>query len=222
MVQEQKQRTQITWHGVSIVERFTSVLYPFDILELLKQLPTIGYIVPDLVLRGTPEPGKPIAQKGDVELVVNQDNKTIGVRGREVEKAISMFEELRNFYLERLDPSPGLVTHYLEFGGEGWAKSGSNPVASFASFWANNENLTDLSGVVGSDVTNFGVHLVPPNKDPNDPEWFEIDVGPLIPSAARRYHVRYIWRGADTEQLIKKFADVNDTVRKLIAKIEGK
>ncbi len=95
-------------------------------------------------------------------------------------------------------------------------------MVSFASFWANSESLTELGTVIGSDVVNFGIQLAPPNRDPNNPEWFHIHVGPHIPSAARRYYVRYTWRGANTEQLIKKFADVDDTVRRLIARIEGK
>lgn len=222
MTTEQKQDIQIVWHQVSIIERFSSVLYPLDITELLRQLPTIGYVVPDLVLRGTPEAGKPIAQKGDVELAINQDNKTIGIRGREAEKAVVLFKELRDFYLERLDPSPGLATQYLELNGEGWAKSGNNPNASFASFWADYKRLEELGVILESDVVNFGIQIVPPNKDPNNPEWFHIYLEPLIPSAARRYHIRCIWRGTDVEHLLKKFAKIDETLRNLIKKIEGK
>lgn len=222
MTTEQKQVIQIVWHRAAVIERFSSVLYPLDIAELLRQLPTIGYVVPELVLRGTPEVGKPIAQKGDIELVINQDNKTIGVRGREAEKAVVSFKELRDFYLQRLDPSPGLATQYLEFDGEGWARSENNPSASFASFWSDYGPLQELGVILESDAVNFGVQLVPPNKDPNTPDWFHIYLEPLIPSAARRYHVRCIWRDTDVEQLLKKFAKIDDTLQNLIKKIEGK
>ena len=211
----------VVWQRVSIIQRFSSALYPLDVFELLKQLPTIGYVVPDLVLRGTGEAGKPIAQKGDIELAINQDNKTIGVVGRALDKTIASFGELRDFYLERVDPSPGLATHYLEIDGDGWAKSGNSPTASFASFWSEHRPLQELGTILGEDVVNFGVQMVPPNRDPNAPEWFHIYLDPLIPSANKRYHFRFVWRGADMEKMLNNSAKAEDMLRRLIKKIEG-
>ena len=213
---------EIHWYSVSIVERFSSPLYPLDALELLRQLPIIGYIVPEQVLRGIPVSNQPIARKGDVELIINQDNKTIGLKGREIGRTIEYFKELRQFYFEHLDPSPGLLTQYMEFNGEGWAKSGNNPTATFSSFWANNENLVQLGKIIGMDVSNFGVQLVPPNQDPNSPEWFHIYLEPHVASASRRYHVLYIQRGSKVEQLLDRFSRVDDFVIDLIKKIEEK
>jgi len=212
---------EIVWWKVAIIERFSSVLYPLDSLELLRQLPTIGYVVPELALTVRTDSNKPIAQKGDIELVMNQDNKTIGVVGRSIEKTIGSFEELRKFYSERLDPSSGLATQYIEFDGDGWAKSGSSPIASFASFWSDFASFEALGGIVGSDVVDFGVHLAPVNRDPNSPEWLHVIIEPLIPSATSRYRLKYVLRSADTEQLLKKFASIEDTVRRMIKKIEG-
>lgn len=221
MAGEKQPGIQIVWHQVVIVERFSSVLYPLDILELLKQIPTIGYVVPEPVLRGTPEEGKPIATKGDIELLINQDNKTIGVKGRDVEKAIASFRELREFYWERLDPSPGLATHYLEFNGHGWAKSRANPTEICSSFWSKYAPLRDLGRFLEAEVTNFGLQLVPPNKDPNDPNWFHIFIEPLVASSSRRYRINWVWRGTNTEELLEKFSKVDQTLQKLIAKLES-
>lgn len=221
MTPEKERGLQIAWHQVTVIERFSSVLYPLDTAELLRQIPTIGYVVPELVLRGTPEEGKPIATKGDVELIINQENKTIGVRGRDPEKAVESFRELREFCLERLDPSPGLMTQYLEFDGIGWAKTKNKPTEICTRFWANYTALRELGKVLERDVTNFGLQLVPPNKDPNDADWFHIYIEPLVPSSASRYRVRWIWRGPDLEQLLKKFSKIADSVQRLISKIEG-
>ncbi|MBE9501119.1 MAG: hypothetical protein KAX23_03735 [Dehalococcoidia bacterium] len=212
---------QIVWHQVTVIERFSSVLYPLDILELLKQIPTIGYVVPELVLRGTLEAGKPIATKGDVELIIDQDKKTVGVKGRDPDNAVESFQELRQFCLERLDPSPGLTTQYVEFDGQGWAKSEKDPTEICSRFWASYTPLRDLGRMLEADVTNFGLQLVPSNKDPNDPEWFHIYIEPLIFSSRRRYRLRCIWRGSDLEQLLMKFSKVEDSLERLISKIEG-
>ncbi|MDP2726106.1 MAG: hypothetical protein Q8P59_01050, partial [Dehalococcoidia bacterium] len=151
-----------------------------------------------------------------------QDNKTIGVRGRDPERAVASFRELRQFYEERLDPSPGLATHYVEFEGRGWAKSKANPTEVLSRFWADYTRLQDLGRVLETDVANFGLHLVPPNRDPNGPNWFHITVEPLIASSSTRYAVRWVWRESDTERLLDKFSRVEETLRKLLIKLEGR
>jgi hypothetical protein len=221
MTSEKQPAVQIVWHQVSIVERFSSVLYPLDLFELLKQIPSIGYVVPELVLRGgSLAAGRPLATKGDIDLLVNQDNKTIGVMGRDIEKALASFEELREFYLERLDPSPGLTTQYLEIDAQGWAKAKLNPVEVFSALWANHAPLQDLGKLLEQDVSNYGLALVPRNKDPNDPNWFHIEVEPLVVSSSKRYRVRWIWRNSDIEELIKKLPKVDATLQELILRIE--
>lgn len=220
---EQKKQVQVVWYRILISERFSSVLYPIDVIELLKQLPSIGYVVPDLVLRGTPEANRPLASKGDIELIINQDNKTLGVRGRETEKTVESLKELRQLYLERLNPSTGLVVQYIELDGEGWAISDKNPTSAFTSFWANYSPLQELGALFEeNDVSNFGIQLVPANKDPNNPEYFQLNVQPHIPSASSRYHIRCIWRGADIEHLLDKFVNTDRMIQNVIKSIEGK
>lgn len=211
---------KLVWHQISIIERFSSVLYPFDVLELLRMLPNLAYVVPELVARGMPEPGRALATKGDIELALNQDNKILGVRGRDTGATILAFQDLRRFCFEQLAPSPGLTTHYLEFDGQGWAESGSNPLETLARFWGSFRPLGELAKLVETEVTNYGVQLTPP-KDPNDPSWFHIYIEPLVASSNSRYRIRYIWRGPDVDEMLGKFAEVDDTLKRLISIIEG-
>lgn len=213
---------QVTWRRVTISQRFSSVLYPLDVFELLRQLPTIGYVVPELVLRGTPEPNKPVAQKGDMELLIDQGNKTLGVAGRDVHKTIASFKELSSLCIERLDLSPAIAIDYVELNGDGWAKTDQSPVSSFSSFWSSCKLFPDLAKAVGEEVVNFGVELAPPYKDPNGPEYFNIILQPLFASATKRYQFNYLKRGANTVTMLDAFAKADDTMKRLIMKIESK
>jgi hypothetical protein len=121
--------------------------------------------------------------------------------------------------MERLDPSPGLATQYIEFDGQGWAKSDHSPTAAFASFWSDFVPLHDLGSVLEEDVSHFGIELVSPNRDPNTAEWFHITIRPFVPSPAR-YLIRFLWRGSDVEGMLSKVAHTEDILRKLIRKIE--
>jgi len=220
MAEGKKTDIDVAWHRVSVIERFSSVLYPINVPQLLWQLPTIGYIVPDLVLRGTPEQGKPIATKGNTELTLNMDNKTIGVIDKDPEKATTAFLELREFYIGRLDLSPPEV-QYVEFDGQGWVRSKESPVRVFSHIWRDSKPIQKLGSILGEDATNYGIEIVPREQDPNNPKWFHVAIHPLPASSLKQYYVRWIWREPNSAQLLKRYAKVNDTLRTMISTIEA-
>jgi hypothetical protein len=221
MPEGQKTAVEVVWQQVSTVERYSSPLYPINIPRLLAQLPLVGYIVPDLVLRGTPEQGKPIAMKGDTELVINTDNKTLGVKDKDPESTVNAFRELRKFCLERLDPPP-LAVQYVEFDGAGWIKSKDNPLKVFSSMWHESKALQKLGSIIGEETTNYGVEIVPKDTDPNNAKWFHISIQPYPPSGTKEYIVRWIWREPDSERFLKKSAKCTETLRTMISTIENK
>jgi len=211
----------LKWETLSLIERFGNVLYPLDVVDLLRQLPKLGYIVAERVLRGAIlEPGQPLAIKGDVELRINQDNKTLGVVGRDVESVQEAFQNLRQLWMEQLDTSPNICTDYVEIDGSGWAKGQRNPIEVFGKWRGGLTKIEALGKVLGCDVTTFGLHLCVPNTDPNSPNWFDIRITPSVVSGAARYLVRAIWREQEVESVMRRFKNLDDTVRDLILEIE--
>lgn len=210
------------WRRLRLVERFANVLYPIDLFELLRQLPNAGYIVPKKVFKGVIEPGEAAARKGNVELVVNQDNKTLGIEGHEISPAeiIDSFNELRNFWHEHLDSFQNTETHYLELIGEGLVKTGKNPVKVFGQYWAQFSKMQELNKILGCEASNFGLQLTPTNTDPNNADWFDVRVNPLIVSSTKCYYVNLIWRNRDINKAIKTFSKMDDTIANLILEVE--
>jgi len=216
------QGLDLRWVSLRLVERFMNVLYPIDIPMLLRLLPNIGYVVPKKSLKGIAELGEALAIKGNVELIMNQDNKTLGVEGREVSEVVDGFNELRNFWMEQLNPSPSAETHYIELGGEGIIKSHNNPTVVFGEFWARLEMMQKLSRIVGFDVVNFGLRLVPQNIDPNNTEWFDLRIQPQVISSANHYYVNIVWRSKDMDAALNSFRRVSETIGALIRGVERK
>jgi hypothetical protein len=217
-----RQELSPRWFQVRVVERFMNVLYPIEIPVLLRLLPNIGYVVSRKVLKGVVEPGEALAVKGNMELVFNQDNKTLGVEGREVSEVVDGFNELRSFWLEQCTPLPSAETHYIELGGQGVIESHNNPTDVFSEFWAKFEVMQKLSKTVGEDVVNFGLRLVPKNIDPNNTEWFDLRIQPQVISSANRYYINIVWRSKDREAALNNFGKVNEIVVALIREIERK
>lgn len=217
-----KQELDLRWISVRLVERFMNVLYPIEIPLLLRLLPNIGYVVPQKILKGVVEPGEALAVKGNVELIFNQDNKTLGVEGRDVSEVVEGFNELRSFWMEQFDPSPSAETHYVELGGQGIIKSHNNPTGVFSEFWARSEMMQKLSRTVGFDVVNFGLRLVPQNIDPNNTEWFDLRIQPQVISSANHYYINIVWRSKDMDTALNNFGKVNEIIGALIREVERK
>jgi len=213
---------KVRWRRLRLIERFTNVLYPIDLFELLRQLPNAGYIVPQKIFKGVIETGEAIALKGNVELVANQDNKTLGIEGHEISPAeiIDSFNELRSFWQEHLDSSQNVETHYLELTGEGLVKTGKNPVKVFGQYWAQFNKVQALNKILGCEVSNFGLRLTPMNVEPNTTDWFEVRVTPLIVSSTKCYYVNLVWRNEDIDKAIKAFSKMDSTIANLILEVE--
>lgn len=212
----------LQWVSLRVIERFINVLYPIDIPMLLRLLPNIGYVVPKKVLKGFVEPGEALAVKSNIELILNQDNKTLGVSGRDVSEVLEGFNELRSFWIEHLNPSPSAETHYIELGGEGIINSQNNPSGVFSEFWGRFDIMQKLSGIVGLDVTNFGLRLVPRNIEVNNTEWFDLRIQPQVISSANQYYINIVWRSKDMATAINNFKKVNETIGGVIREVERK
>ncbi len=210
------------WRRLRLVERFANVLYPIDLFELLRQLPKAGYVVPPKIFKGVIEPGEAAALKGNVELVANQDIRTLGIEGHEISPAeiIDSFNELRSFWHEKLEPSRSIETHYFELTGEAWVKTRKNPVKVFGQYWAQFSKMQELNKILGCEASNFGLQLTPTNTDPNNANWFDVRIHPLIVSSTNCYYINLVWRNEDIDKAIKAFSKMDSTIANLILEVE--
>jgi hypothetical protein len=210
------------WRRLSLIERFTNVLYPIDLLELLQQLPKLGYVVPRKILKGVIEPGESAARKGNIEVVANQDLRTLGIEGHETTPAeiIQAFDELRSFWRKQLESSQNVETHYLELIGEARVKTQKNPVEVFSQYWAQFNKMQKLNKILGCEAYNFGLRLTPTNTNPDSANWFDVRIQPLIVSSTRCYYVTLDWRNEDRDKVVKAFRKMDDTITNLILEVE--
>jgi hypothetical protein len=222
MSKTETKELDVQWISLQLIERFMNVLFPIEISVLLRLLPTLGYIVPNKRLKGVIEPGEALAVKGNIELLLSPENKTLGVEGRDISETISGFNELRTFWVDKLNPEPPAETHYVEIVANGIVKSSENPSKTINHFWAGFDRLQRLNKIIGFDVSNFGLHLVTNKMEPNNPEWFDISIQPQIVSSANHYYVNVIWRTKDLNQALENFKNLSDILGKLVHEIESK
>lgn len=213
---------KIQWMPIRLVERFMNVLYPIEIPVLLRLLPNIGYIVPQKLYKGIIEPGEALAVKGNTELLLNQDNKTLGLEGNNIKELVERFNELRNFWQEKINPQPPAITHYVEIAGSGFIETTSKPRENFVHYWSGFERMNAFSKFIGFNVINFGIRLVDQSLEPNSPEWFEIRVNPEIISSENRYYINVVWRTKELANSVENINRLEDIIIKAVNEIERK
>jgi hypothetical protein len=214
------QNLKIEWIRITLSQRFKNILFPINIPLLLNSLPQIGYIVPRKVLRGVLEAGEALAVKGNVELVINEANKIFGVQARTLKDAIDGFNELRTFYTEHLNPIPVPELHFVEFLGDGFIYSQNNPSKIISNLYSKFGEMNIFSRILGSDVTNFGIRLVPSEPNPDNPNWFDLRIEPQIVSSGNSYYTSVVWRNTDLQTGMNSIGKMEETIIRLIKEIE--
>ena len=221
MADKPARKVEISWAKVALIERYSAVLYPIDLPDLLSRLPTQGYVVPEKVFYGS-LPQEEMATKGDVHLRFNPDNKTLGVQGRTIDGVLTAFVELQEFLKKEIDPNPDLSTHYVELTGQGTTKTGKDPLSVFSAYWSQTNLFEPLKELLGEETVNRGIELVPANCTPNSASWFHLRIQPLLTSPHRSYYVDIVWRNPSVDKMLGVAKHLEETISKLIKEIEGK
>ncbi len=218
------EQPRIHWRRIALVERFSSVLYPLDIEGLLEELPSLGYIVPaekDILAAQGERLAltREIATKGELRLRMNQESKTLGVEGKQTDEVLEAFKAIRNLCVERLDPSKGFATAFVEIIGTAWIASKTDPIKVFDNVWAENPVLERLNKSLNTKFSQRGIHLGN-SQDVESPSFSQIEVTPLVP-AKSRYHVQVVWREPSVEGIVRVMEELDSTISGVIRTLES-
>ena len=179
----------------SLVVRYDAVLYPFQVPELLRVLPESGWIVPKAVLRRDQIAAEDLPTKGDAYVVLNQENKTLGVQGLELGEVITGYEELMDLVGAMFALPPSVTPQYLELRHRGWAQGQAEPATVMTEWWQELSQVMDLGAFVGeamgadpSQLLPWGFNLAPAGVDANRPDWTQVQI---LPEAIRDNRFRF-------------------------------
>ena len=212
----------------SLNVRYDSVLFPIDVVALLKLLPSRGWIVPEKE-QGTDASvtlAKPVA-KGGTQLRVGRGSNVIGVEGDDVEEVMERFRELLDAAADTADPETLGHVMFAEIRCVGTARGRANPIDSLAGFWSARAQTDEFARELRSgfptvgDVAPYGLRFAPKAENPNQSDWAEISISPVAGSAPRWYHFDVIYRRKDISLVEEATSELRRSVARLIGCIEG-
>lgn len=213
---------------VSLVERYSTTLFPVDILTLLDALPHEGWVVPT---KHSPEGGMSLEQspsKGNNRLVINQGSKTIGITGGDVQEVLQGFRDFKQRLLSLWDFSSEVKTDYVELRYVGWIKGQSNPVEVFANLWRNNPASKQIGSILskympaqGLQFGAYGIRFARLGQDANRPAWSELTLVPEPSSGHVRYAFDLIFRDPVAAVVEDVTERANDMMKAILGAVES-
>ena len=213
---------------VVLSERFDSVLYPIEIIDLFDRLPEFGWVVSrrmdeqgTLRLRDAPS-------KGNVRLVIDTANKTLGVSGNDLTETLNEYRGLRSLIRELIEFPPQVVTDYVEFRYTGSISGETNPPQVFSAWWGEYDRAINLGEFLGERLPSdagplspYGIRFAPSGIDANRPNWTEFSITPSNIAGHKYYLFDLLFRHEDAALAERVAESADEILDSALARLEN-
>ncbi|MBA7610524.1 hypothetical protein ES703_17733 [subsurface metagenome] len=231
MNEEAKQSIKIKLERFHFSVRLGSLFFPLEVSEVTPLLEESGYKISeeltkrlaDLPLGTKLVVGGAIAEKRDdgKTFRMEPDRGVIAIAGQHVGTIVEDFSNLEKLIKDKLNVSLEREALFYEFTAEGTATTGKDPTKIVAKLLNGSRLQSEISKILGSSVTSFGLRLVERERYVTDNQWFDFKIEPLIPKPDTTYHINVVYRHPKRANVINAAQSLNGTIEKLLIAIEG-
>lgn len=221
----QKQARSIRYRRVSLSVGYTSILFPFDAGEFITALPEQGFVLSEAL---SPAPigarldiSGPIGRKGDATLRLNTERNFIAVDGPDPSTVVSEFDSLESFLGDRMQFDSQAMSNYYELLADLTVTAERSPLKSIAERFSDLSILEEMSKILSSPTTVFGIRLVPRDGEPTGVEWYDIRLEPRVQQAHNYYLASVVYRSGDRTKVTKFAVELEQKVLSLLAILGG-
>ncbi len=195
----------LKYRQVSLIVRYNVVLFPFDSIEFQRELATQGFILREpeepIPLGTRREISGSVARKGNVSVHLDTPRKVVGVHALDVKTALEEMDSLEALIKEEFGIDSSGMAEYYEFLAGVYIRAERSPVDSWANIFENLPVIKKASDIIGMDSTSFGIRLVPKGGVPNQVDWFDIRIEPLVQSATDYHSVQVVYRRTSRDEV---------------------
>jgi hypothetical protein len=202
------------------------ILFPIDYADLMDSLVKRGYKPQQAQPSPTPfgiiriEPVGPIARKDNNAIIFDPDRQVVGVSGGSVKEVIQTFNDLEQIISEGLQIDISSFVRFYETLAEYQLFTDRNPRQVLESIPGLNDLSSKISSVIGVDVSTFGFRMGSKGMDPNQEEWMDIRVEPVVTKADKAYYLSVVYRSRDKEKVKGFLSSLEDILTQLVGLLE--
>ena len=186
----------------------------FTLPERLRQIPQMSLPRGGVVVSGG------IGEKPNTRFNVEPERSIVTVEGNKVDEVLADFDLIEELAQKEFSVDFVQARRFYEFIADLSILSSVDPIKAMArlSSW---KLQSQFSKILGQPTTNFGVRLVKKGQPPDEVEWFDYRIEPLIAKSRSAYYSNVVYRSSDKTRVVKQAETLIDTVKALIAVIEG-
>ena len=214
-----------TYRNLSLAVKYGSVLFPFDVTQFLQTLSKQGFILPEELMQPVPF-GKRldvsgfVARKGEITVRINTNRYVVAVNAADVKTVVTEMDAVDSLLGNELDfDSSGLVQFY-EFSAGLTTKAKRSPLDSWHTHFSQVPIINEFSKILETEVAPLGFRLSESGQTPNQPNWFDIRIAPLIQSAENYHLVEVVFRNSDRDKVFDFARGFEGTLIALLSLIE--
>lgn len=214
----------LQYRQLSLSLKYRSVLFPFEPLQFIHILSRNSFIptdIPPTVPLGMrADVNGVVARKGDVGIRMDTGRLILAVHGTDPKTCVTEMEALDDLIQEEFGLENPREAQYYELLAGVAMKAQTSPLASWQKRGNEFPFANKAAAIIGWDVAPFGVRLCPKENIPNDPDWFDIRVEPLVQSATRQHSVEIVFRRAKRDEVFAFVSALDSTITRLLALVE--
>lgn len=208
---------------LSLAVKYSSVLFPFDTVQFLRALSKQGFILPESIgpvpLGTRLEVSGIVGRKGEISIRLDVVRQILGVHAPDVKTTLAEMDSLESLLKNEFDLDSSSLAQYYEFVVGFTMRAKKNPLQSWYTHFAQVPIIRKASEVIGTEASPFGLRLAPKGEVPNQANWFDIRIEPLVQSATDHHDIEVIFRRSRRDEVfafVRKFDDVLGALLSLV------
>lgn len=215
--------TNPAYRQVSLAIKYNAVLFPFEAIQFLRALSKQGFILPEPI---APVPSgmklefSGIAgRKAEVSVRLDQVRHVLGVSALDMKTALTEMDLLEDLVRNEFNLDSSSLAQYYEFLASLVVRAKKNPLESWYKHLGQVPIIKKASQVIGMEVSLFGVRLASKGEAPNQTNWFDIRIEPLIESATDHHIIEVTFRRSRRDEVfafVRRFDEVLGALLSLV------
>lgn len=221
---EKAEASRLVYHRVHIGLKYATLRFPLDPRELAQFLPEKGWIIPsaivELPLGGALRGEGLLARKASSQVTWNADAQVIAVAGRNPENVAEDFEQVEAVIEHDIGYDSAAHALFYELVAEALVRTKTEPINSVRALGEKMGLLSLFEKAIHSDVSLFGLRLAPSKGGPEDSEWYEVNVSPLVFHPRKHLSVQVVWRSKERADVMTATKQLSDLIARITATLE--
>jgi hypothetical protein len=214
-----------TYRNLSLAVRYNSVLFPFDVTQFLRALSRQGFILPEELMQPVPlgrrlDVSGFVARKGEIAVRIDTKRHIVAVNTIDVKTVVTEMDVVDSLLSDELDFDGSDLVQFYEFSAGLTTKAKRNPLDSWQTHFSQIPIINEFSKILGAEVSPLGLRLSESGQVPNQPDWFDIRIAPLIQSAENYHFVEVVFRNSQRDKVFDFARGFEDTLIALLSLVE--